>query len=382
LKNRKGLTLIELVVYISLFAIIILLFSRQFKAITNNYVNGKQVAKQQADSKDVVAIMVRELKNTGLKVYLDSIKPDSFARATIAGVTVSATDLSSFVHKQGNVSDTLTIFKGRLTTRGDWDGFVDTVRYYMLGTSLNRVYRTTGSAACSSSLSDNAAALQFEYGIYATNTNTPVFDQTPLVTPATKCTLSNTTGTAPTKKDGVNDTLVFSGAAKGYLKFAGSFSVTANARYKVLLRTIPLAGFPDNLDTFRFAFKQNNNTTVVGSEIFLPRTSDIHLNVGANASATVYGFIDYKTKGAGTLVFTGAEATPVTLGSLTWSWDPAAADKVNVRAIRIYLLTRSDLKSGTKETAPITVGDRSISRSGEYSWRISVQTVEIQNNGS
>ena len=67
--NKKGVTFIELLIYIALLAIISLLIGRQFKLLIGNYSSGKRVTKLQTDSRDILGLMVREIRNTGVKTY-------------------------------------------------------------------------------------------------------------------------------------------------------------------------------------------------------------------------------------------------------------------------------------------------------------------------
>jgi prepilin-type N-terminal cleavage/methylation domain-containing protein len=380
--NKHGFTLVELLVYIVLFAIISLFVGKQFKALVDNYASGKRVSKQQLDSRDIVAAMSREIRNTGLKVYLHNVATDSYTRTVAPGVVASATDNSSFIHKQGDPGDTLQIFAARLSSTGEWLNAVDTIKYYLDGTTLMREYKTTGSSQ-TGIFADNVFALQFAYGICASSDI--LFNETPMtISPTTVWTRNIVTGSPkPDVSYGTNSIiLTFSaGAATGNLKYTTALSVTANRSYSILLQAVSSNGFPDNLDWLRFVFATGSGT-ILGSEKFRPFSDNTQITVAVTASATsdAYAILEYSAKGTGTLEIKGIKATCTKLGAYTWSNNPSASEKLNVKAIQIFLLTRSSGKAGAKTTTPITVGEVSVQRSGSYSWRLTTETVEVPNN--
>jgi hypothetical protein len=91
--------------------------------------------------------------------------------------------------------------------------------------------------------------------------------------------------------------------------------------------------------------------------------------------------LEFYAKGSGSLLIRGIEATKVEDSSFTWSNDPSVADKRNVRAIRVFVLTRSD-KAETKSPASINLGEITfLPPAGEYTWRLNKETIEVPNNG-
>lgn len=372
--------MIELLVYIALFGILSLLIGRQFKALINNYADGKLVSKQQSDSRDIVAILARDIRSTGLKVYLQNTGTDSYTRQTAAGVVITdPSDKASFVHTQGDPCDNLTFKKATINSAGGLLA-VETIRYYLSGTNLMRDYSTVAvPAVVTITIAENVYALQFQYGIYASTT--ALFDQTPLTTPFTNWKLTNLSGTKPDTTNGASTVaLTFSAAATGYLKYMTSFSITANQKYSVLLQISPSNGFPNRLDSLRFSFKNGSNI-VLGSEKFKPYSGDIRLTIPVSATATAYAVLDYYAAGSGSLVLNGIEAQCSELDAYSWTYNPTIAEKLNVRAIRVYLLTRTSGRVNTKVSSPIMVGEVSVARSGDYSWRLCEEMIEIPNNG-
>ena len=68
--NKNGVTLIELMIYIILFSIVAVLIGSQMKTMVTGYSGGKQISRLQSDSRDFIAVISRELRNTGFKRYL------------------------------------------------------------------------------------------------------------------------------------------------------------------------------------------------------------------------------------------------------------------------------------------------------------------------
>ncbi len=367
----------ELLVYIALFAIITLFLGKQLKTIVNNFASGKQVAKQQADARDVISIMARDIRNTGLKVYLSSSTPDVYVKTVAPGVVVDA-DQSSFVHEQATPGDALTIYKARLNGTNTALLGVDTIKYYLSGTALMRDYKSTGIALTASQLAENVYALQFEYGVIASIAS--LFDQSPITSPSTKWSFSGSTGSKSNGTD--NFTIAVTAAGTGYAKYTPttSLSVVADQKYLVSLVIEPSNGFPENLNWLRFSFKKTGDV-IVGSEKFLPYSGTIILTVPVTSSDPVNAFIEYDAKGAGQLLVKGVEAQCSKLGAYTWKFNPTAAEKLNTRAIRVYLLTRSANKTNTKITKSITIDNATVNCTGQYTWRQLTEIIDIPNNG-
>ena len=373
MNRRSGLTLLELMIYIAIFSVMFLGFSKQMSSLINQYTVGKSTTKQQIDARDIISILTGEIQNMGLKIYCTA---GGVAVAT--GVMVSESDKSSFVHKQGNPNDTLTFYKAELDNNGVWTNITDTVQYYVNGTSLTRNFRATGGIVTSGVIAENVYAIQFLYGSNATNT--VLFDQSTFV-PAS-WTLTNSTGTAPTKTNGTNNALLsFSAAANGKIKYETSLAILANQKYLIDLTIIPSGNFPKNIDSLNFSFRKTSNNAIVVSEKFLPQKSGNQMNIVANSTEDVYACIDYCSHGNGTFDIKGIKVTCIELGTYTWMNNPTATDKQNIKAIHIQLLTRSDKETGMRTASPLLVGDVTVSPSGNYNWRLYDELIETSNNG-
>ena len=103
-----------------------------------------------------------------------------------------------------------------------------------------------------------------------------------------------------------------------------------------------------------------------------------------------YAYLYFYASGAGRLVIKGVVVRCTRFESYKWAYDfgstgnPPITDKIYVKAIRVYLLTRSSGKTESKDNTSIVVGDRTISRSGQdnYTWRLYTETIEVPNNGT
>jgi hypothetical protein len=381
--NKKGVTIIELLIYLALFGILLMLIGRQFKGLIGNYSSNKHISKQQTDTRDILGLMVREIRNTGLKIYFSG-GSGALTKNVQPGIIANITDSSSFTHGQQKANtyyDTLSIFKIRLNNSSNYT-CTDTIKYYVNGTTLWRELKSTQTPKYTNSVvAENVYALQFQYGVIAANDL--LCGQLPLTTPSTSSW--PVTGTpSPSVSYGTNSiTIAVTGAATGSLKYKTNLSIAANRKYTVLLQIDPSGGFPQNLNWLQFSFKKKENDAILGSEKFMPYTSDISITVPvhSNPQSTAYAVLDYSTTGAGTLVIKGFEVRCSELEAYSWKNNPAVADKRNVRAIKMFVLTRTSDKAGTKVSTPIVVGEVSVPRSGAYTWRLYTETVKIPNNG-
>jgi type II secretory pathway component PulJ len=383
--NKKGVTLIELVIYIALLTIISLLIGKQFKRLIANFSGNKQVMRQQTEARGVLGLMIQEIRNTGSKVYLKK-SGSTYTRKIAAGTIVSSTDSSSFVHTQGDPYDELTIYKLQLDKDGD-SVLTDTTRYYVSGTTLKREYMPSKGFQTNSVVAENVYALQYHYGILASNTAI-ISNEIPLRTPLSSYWES---GGSPTPAWGSTSVSVSCVAGNsGYLKYKTPVTVAANEKYEITLKIRAAAGFPQNLGWAQVSFQNSNKTVEYGREQFKPSATLMKLTVAVHTASAVSGayfYLDYSAAGTGVLTFSGIEVRNVQRNGYTWTYEPTAAtdpltDKINVRAIRMYLLTRTEERATTAAPGVITVGEVTVTPPGEsYAWRLYTETIETPNNG-
>ncbi len=123
--NKKGMTLLELIVYIVLASFLLA------PVIMLVHKSSMEMARDNSSStlrtvgRDVMNIIFEDLKNTGYKA-----KPSAGTYVVDSAAFYPATDRSSFLHVDGVPNDELTIKKGVLDASGNWTG-VDSVRFYV-----------------------------------------------------------------------------------------------------------------------------------------------------------------------------------------------------------------------------------------------------------
>jgi len=188
--NKKGMTLIELLVYMAIAALllapVIMLMQNSSLNMARNAVN----TDLRISGRDILNIMYEDIRNTGFKLMDQTGTEIERLHVTFMGVggvnttvtppdtTWGVDDSSSFKHDDDVVGDkrydTLTIRKGRLSSAGTWDGY-DTIRYFVDAGKLTRnrdFWKWSGTAYLVAPESDstsrkiltgNVEALQFQY---------------------------------------------------------------------------------------------------------------------------------------------------------------------------------------------------------------------------
>lgn len=362
--NRKGVTLIELLVYIVLFSIVTIFIGSQMKQLLGGYTSGRRISKLQSESRDVVAMLSREIRNTGLKTYLISSGPGTFT--TLADPGTYLPDSSSFVHKEGNPGDSLTIYKLRLNDNGDKTG-VDTIQYYLDGTTLKRY-----SEGKSIDIAENVHALQFQYGVLAMDT---------LLLDQRMMTYSNWNASYGVVLSGSMKTSI-SQSGSGSIKCHQNFKIAKDQRIRVRFQISASGDFPQNLDSIRCSIIRSSSNSVIASERFLPNGTmmDIIMPVRAENDAKIS--FDYWCHGKGELDFSSVEVRRADLGEYKWEDNPASSKKKAVKAIKIFALVRSSGKTAASSNQNISIANVQVPVSGPYVWRVIKETVEILNNGT
>lgn len=202
--NKKGYTLVELMIYMVLGLLVVGYSMNAMKQISTNYVRGREVTKLQQNGRDAINLMARDLVNTGFKYY---IKKDTLPNPTSGGNYVSyqtlpdpsidsddtvflygsytgtyvdpagsvpADSAASFYCGQGNPYDTIEVFRSRLI-RTDLVNSVERTRYNVQNDTLFRITQTCTNKALNASgdidwgadekiaVVANVKALQFQY---------------------------------------------------------------------------------------------------------------------------------------------------------------------------------------------------------------------------
>ena len=366
MNNSRGVTLIELLIYVVLFTIVSVLIGSQVKTMLRGYTGGRRISSIQSDSRDVLAMIGREIKNTGFKTYLTNDSLNAWTKQVDAGVKLA--DGSSFVHGEGNPGDTLTIRKGILDNSGSYTGN-ESVTFYLNGTTLER---KSGDAVWR--LAENVYALQFQYGIFAHQQS--LLQQNPIA-------VANWTGS--------NSTLSVSGSAlrvavanavTGYVTCNTPLDFQADQRITLDFLVSAQSGFPAAMEWVEWRITRGSATgSLITAERFHPNTFQNRIKIPVRQEGNARLSLFFKTTGSCTLLVNNIRVQTADLGRYDWSDNPPANQKSSVRAIRIQLLTRTRGEASTTENTPIQVGNVSISRSGAFVWRLYTEVVEVPNNG-
>lgn len=365
--NNRGVTLIELIVYLVLATLVVVLISSPFKLMLKNSTASKQVTRMESTSRDVLAMMSREIKNTGYKRYsfLDSETFDS----DIIPKTYLPIDSSSFTLKEGDPGDTLIVYKATIDGAGLSTGGVDSVKFFLKDSTLIRNFNGTEIA-----LANNIFALQFKTGLLAKDSLLFKADDFVL-------TKWSSSGVSSLSLDVKDLSVACSGAGSSTVTSVNIFSVNPAARIRVNFNITNKTGIPGNVSSMKWSVLNSSNI-VVASENFKPGITSANLVIAVPTVVTD-GKIQIQTvcTGAATFVLNTLEIRTVDRGAICWSDSVVRNEKKNVKAIKMFLLQRSSGKADLKKSSPLSVANVSVNRTGAHSWRILTETVEILNNG-
>lgn len=359
--NNKGITLIELVIYIVLLSLVLLLIGTPFKTMLSSFSSGKKTSALQSETRDVTAMIARDLRNTGLKTYLLSGTPTVVPNTFIE----DATDRSSFILKEGDPCDTLTIYKARLDATGNFTGEADTVTYFMQGNVLKR--DENGKQI---DLAQNVQALQFQFGLLTKNEI--------IATPF----LSESNWTASNgSKSGVNQLTMTVNNRVSTFTYNPTDTISSPMRIQATFNFALSGGFPANLDSAAWIIA---DTGVIGYEKFKPGAIQSVIMKATRASNQAkFALKVWSNTVPGTLTLSTLEFIQADRGQFEWTYSPEVKDKQHVKAIKTFVLLRTDTQVDTKQSGSIAVGNISVSRSGheKNAWRMFTETVEVPNNG-
>ncbi len=379
MKNDRGVTYAEVGIYLALFTVVALLLGKQFRAMIEDFSSGRRIVAQQTDSRDILGLMVREIRNTGLKNHLSggggSYSTDTDLKVIVGGVNH---DSSSFVHSQGVPYDALTIMKIGLDGDGLYD-LTDTIRFFVEGTTLRRELKSSKwPYETNSVVAKNVYALQYEFGVLGAD-SLLLSDQSPNTA---NWSISGTGTPSPSLSGSLDARISSTGRSSGSISSSTAFKVTSDQKLTAIFKIVPLSGLDNNIDSLYFSIKKADGTRL-GFEKFKPYNQDMSLTIWARASTQAYAVIDYWAKGPETMTIHNVMVRRADLGTYRWTSNPSSvAQKKNVRAIRIHLLTRTGTKTDTRTTDPIRVNDEvTVTPEGEYTWRLYSETIETPNNG-
>ncbi len=352
-------------IYIILTGMIVAMFSTPFKDMLKRAEAGKKNSKLQSGSRDAIAILSREIRNTGLKRYPISINSNSFNSSIIMNTFLP--DSSSFMLKEGNPGDTLTIYKASIDDAGQCTGGADSIQFYLSADTLKR--KLNGTEV---NLVQSVYALQFKTGLL--KKDSLLFKDSTFYT--SQWTNDGVCSNITTSNNHLS--IDFSGAGSGSIVSINTFDIQPAARIRV---KFSLTGATDKIDTLRWSILDNSNSTVV-TENFKSGITDGEYIIPVPAAITS-GKIQFEAvcNGAASVVLNSLEIRTVDRGEIIWSDTVSLNEQKNVKALQICLLLRSSSKTDSPINGAINVANVVINRTGQYSWRFLKETVEIPNNG-
>lgn len=164
--NKKGLTILELIVYIALAAFLIapVIFLVHKSSINMARDNSSTVLRSVGT--DVLNILYDDLKNTGFKVMVTNTSPFEIMVDNEAFYS----DSSSFIPEDGQNSslyDKITIIKGVIDEDDIYQILRDTIEYYVDDQILWR--RIRGNSPSTQKVAFDVEALQFQYSTDLSN---------------------------------------------------------------------------------------------------------------------------------------------------------------------------------------------------------------------
>ncbi|HEX2957385.1 MAG TPA: hypothetical protein VHO70_11165 [Chitinispirillaceae bacterium] len=355
--NKTGATLLETVLYVSLFSIVSILIGSQVNSIMKNFSSGIRTSLLQTSGRDALAGMSRKIKNTGFKSYLAGTTLIQNPGALYA-------DSSSFIAREGTPADTLTTLQVNIDRQGKFVS-VDTTMYFLDGTNL---CMRTGSKT--TVVSPDVYALQFQYGILGADS--VLLSEDPIN--SANWTLSGCTwGTGP----GVITTSTSTTAS---IECQKSFSMPKTCRVSVKFKVEPGGGTMP-ADSMLWSIKSAYSGSLKGSASFKPISKNNEIVIPLPSLSLSKLSLNFTRVRSGEIKISYVNLRIIDRGEFSWVDKPVASQNRFVRAIRIHILSRSAKKTNSTVNTPVVVGNDTIPRNGPYSWRLNTEIVETPNNG-
>lgn len=355
--NKTGATLLETVLYVSLFAVVSIFIGSQVNSIMKSFSSSTRTSFLQATGRDALSAMSRKIKNTGSKSYLA-------AATLVQDPGAYYTDSSSFIAREGDPGDTLTTLQVNLDRQGTFVS-IDTTMYYLDGTNLCMRIGTITTI-----VSPDVYALQFEYGIFGADSM--LIDEDPFTSTnwtVDGCVWGTGTGVVATNT-----------SSTASIECQSSFSLSNPCRVAVQFKVEPTSDTTP-ADTLLWSIKSAFTSTLEGEAPFKASTKDNEVIMALPSIPLSKLSLNFTKVRSGSLKINYAYLRVIDRGEFTWVAAPTAAQTRFVKAIRILILSRSAKKTGTSETTSINVGNVTVTRSGPYTWRLNTEVVEIPNNG-
>ncbi len=355
--NTKGATLIETILYVSLFSIVSIFIGSQVNSIVKSFASGTRTSLVQAGGRDALAGMSRKIKNTGFKSYLSGT-------TLVQAPGAFYPDSSSFIALEGKHGDTLTTLQVNMDRQGQFVS-IDTTRYFLDGTKL-----CMQSDSKTTIISSDVYALQFQYGVLGADsllmTEDPFSNSNWTLS---ECTWGTGTGVITTNS-----------SSSVSIECQKNFTPPNPCRVAVKFKVEPSGG-PAPADSMQWSIKTVSDGTIKGTAWFKPAAKENTVIIPLPSTPSSKLSLNFTKVRSGTIKISYVYLRIIDRGAYTWVNKPVTSQNRFVKAIRIYILSRSAKKTGTNENTPIIVGNDTISRSGPYTWRLNTEIIEIPNNG-
>jgi hypothetical protein len=355
--NKTGATLLETVLYVSLFAVISIFIGSQVNSIMKSFSSSTRTSLLQATGRDALSVMSRKIKNTGSKSYLA-------AATLVQDPGAYYTDSSSFIAREGDPGDTLITLQVNLDRQGTFVS-IDTTMYFLDGTNLCMRIGTKTTI-----VSSDVYALQFEYGVFGIDSM--LIDEDPFI--STNWTLNGCVWGTGTGVVATNTSTTPS------IECQNSFSLSNPCRVAVQFKVGPTSEATP-ADTLRWSIRSAFTSSLEGEALFKANNNDNEIIIALPSIPLSKLSLDFTKVRAGSIKINYVYLRVIDRGEFTWVAAPTASQTRFVRAIRINILSRSANKTGTSENTSINVGNVTVTRSGPYTWRLNTEVVEIPNNG-
>jgi type II secretory pathway pseudopilin PulG len=368
--NNRGVTLLELVIYIALFAGVAILIGRQMQSSTKGFMHGKEVLSVQSESRDLMAMISRDIKNTGLKSYLVNIGSNDYS--IVVENDAYYADGSSFQFTEGDPGDQLTIRRARFDQNGTYLGQVDSVKFTMRQDSLIRNENNIETV-----LATQVKALQFRYGVLGKETSVGVLKNFASSTSWSYSSgvSASVSGTPASLKLDITTT----GAKSATY---GTAFVFDTSRLRIDFWITAVNNFADQLDSIRWSLKTGGGS-VLGSERFLPvGCKSVIIPVIGSGSGMLS--LDMWPKATGMIIIDSVKITQTDWGKYIWKDAVTLSEKRMVKSIRIFVLMNSDDPVNSFQSSGISVANVTITPTAserKSAWRLLSETVDVPNNG-
>jgi hypothetical protein len=377
-RSEAGISLLEVLVYAVLASILIVLAMGALGTVQKGVSTSHESARVSGDADETMALMGRDLRSMGLKRLFYSPAPGSFADTLVSEASLAPLDSSSFIHRDGNRYDTLTILRTKLDRRGAPVG-VDTVTYSVNPTDRILTRHVAGDAPAS--VGTGIEAMQFEYGVSALSK--VLVDERTIqpgnwtATPAPEVSASGS---------GIQIAKTSAGSVTCWQSATG-FSTSNLRRYAFDLRAQGDAPLLANAATLAVIIASPSGT-VQASEPFMVGAAamDFHIEIEAPACGNCRAGIRMDINAGpgaagGKLLVSSFALSEIAQGDYTWSPTPTLAQKKGTRAIRIYMLAGSGIPLHGAVASKLALANTVLTFNDGVGRSLLDQVVPTPNNG-